>query len=338
MKKRNLITVLFLFSLLIPSALLVDRRDQRARGNESAIRQLTSQVAVQQPDFQISFLEPNGMVFNRPRSDGNGVLLTSLGGFYGYINLTATISPVLSNGPVITISPNQTSLAISQSMIAQIMISTTLQTPVSSYSVSVRATSGALTHVATVSIAITDYVPSWTPHFIFKLWYQGLPAQGGPTVLIGNLTNSGVDWTRVVSIQVMSGFLNFTWGQGLPLAAFPGTTATSLITIEIPMTAKVGNNSLTALIDWEYRDWDIWIPGGTLRINGSIPIAASQPQPKLNIPPPGTTPSSSHFPKIEFSPSLLAGIGAYIGLAVLAMILVIRRDRSSQKGPNLPLP
>src|SRR5919109_5364332 len=86
-------------------------------------------------------------------SDNTTVSLTSLGGFVGSVNLTATVSP---SGPSISLNPSRVTLSSGGSASSIISISTTTNTPEGSYNVTATGTSGGITRKATWTVTVVS--------------------------------------------------------------------------------------------------------------------------------------------------------------------------------------
>lgn len=112
------------------------------------------------PDFNIS-ASPTSATLRPGSSRTFTMTVRSLYNFTGTVNLaasvapgdtTATLSPV---EPTATLSPNSVSVAANGSAISILSVSTSLLTTPGTYSVTINASSGTLSHSATVTITVS---------------------------------------------------------------------------------------------------------------------------------------------------------------------------------------
>lgn len=80
--------------------------------------------------------------------------LSSVSGFSGAVNLTATISPIVGNGPSATLNPTRVTLTSGGTSNSLLSISTSGMTPPRGYTIFVLATSGTLSHSISVSLTV----------------------------------------------------------------------------------------------------------------------------------------------------------------------------------------
>src|SRR6266571_8021205 len=115
------------------------------------------------PDFTIN-TSPSSLTVIAGENQTVGIALFPTGGFNGSVVLTASISPVLANGPVVSVNPSVVQLFQRTGIIIVpgpvlffspvLIISTTSMTPPGNYTVTVTGTAGSITHSAAVSVQI----------------------------------------------------------------------------------------------------------------------------------------------------------------------------------------
>jgi hypothetical protein len=105
--------------------------------------------SVPQPDFSIS-ATPTTQTISKGASATFTITITGTNGFNGTVTLSTTISPLVKNGPKIsvptTVGPYSNST---------LTVSTTHPTPVGTYTITVTATSGSITHKITITVIVT---------------------------------------------------------------------------------------------------------------------------------------------------------------------------------------
>ena len=103
-------------------------------------------------DFSIS-ANPTSLLITKQNSGQSIMTLQSLDGFAEAVTLTASISPTGSHSP--TTSLSLTSISLSGSGTSTLTVSTTSNTTKGIYTVSVKATSGSITHTAVISLTVS---------------------------------------------------------------------------------------------------------------------------------------------------------------------------------------
>jgi len=125
-------------------------------GSISHFVTLTVQVLVQ-PDFQLFIsIPPGGNIVFAGGSTSVGVQLfsTSTSSFNGTVTLTGQVSPLASNGPMLTFNPTQISFAPTGTPFSQLTISTTASTPPGNYTITVMGASGTLVHTFQLQLTV----------------------------------------------------------------------------------------------------------------------------------------------------------------------------------------
>jgi subtilase family serine protease len=111
----------------------------------------TATLVVANPDFSIS-ANPSSLTVRHGSSTSSTITVTPSDGFTGNVSLTATVSPVVSNGPTVSFNPQQIG---GGSGTSQLTVRTTSRTPRQGYTITVTGTtSGSLTHDVPISLTV----------------------------------------------------------------------------------------------------------------------------------------------------------------------------------------
>ncbi len=105
------------------------------------------------PDFLIS-PSPSSLTISPGSSGSSTLTFTSQGGFGGIINMSATITPSVVNGPTLTLTPSTVTLLSGGTTSAVLTMSTGSNTPRTGYTVVVLATSGSISNTVSVSLIV----------------------------------------------------------------------------------------------------------------------------------------------------------------------------------------
>ena len=105
------------------------------------------------PDFTIS-VNPSIITLNRGTSATTSLTLTSLSGFSGNIMISATVSPVVGNGPTVSLNPTSATVPPGGTVNSLLTVLTSGTTPRQGYTVFVIATSGALSHSTQIGLTV----------------------------------------------------------------------------------------------------------------------------------------------------------------------------------------
>ncbi|OLD13771.1 MAG: hypothetical protein AUI97_03395 [Crenarchaeota archaeon 13_1_40CM_3_52_17] len=104
-------------------------------------------------DFTIG-VNSTSMTLLQGSSATAALTLSSVSGFSGAVNLTATVSPIVANGPSATLNPPKVTLTSGGTANSLLSISTSGSTPRRGYTIFVLATSGTFSHLLSVSLTV----------------------------------------------------------------------------------------------------------------------------------------------------------------------------------------
>ncbi len=85
--------------------------------------------------------------------------IVSLGGFEGQASLTATVSPSVLDAPVVSFQPSTVTISANHSSTYIASLSAARMTPTGNYVITVRATSGTISHSYSAILMVGDYRP-----------------------------------------------------------------------------------------------------------------------------------------------------------------------------------
>ncbi|HSK43548.1 MAG TPA: protease pro-enzyme activation domain-containing protein, partial [Candidatus Binatia bacterium] len=100
-------------------------------------------------DFTMS-ATPASQTITAGVNAGYQINVGSVGGFNGLVNLSVSVSPVVTDGPVASISPS----SVTGSGLSALSVTTATTTPAGTYTFTITGTSGALVHTATVTLVV----------------------------------------------------------------------------------------------------------------------------------------------------------------------------------------
>jgi hypothetical protein len=277
-------------------------------------------VPYQPPDFRI---QANPSVVTVPlvphvAADFNSSLfLTSLYGFSGNISLSFRTDP----GPAVLISPSSVELKPGGTANATLTIQ---PFRAGNYGILVTGSlSGYPNHSITVTfniqppasdVAVLDYV----------LTYNSKPVPGGTLVLMNSFTNQGAALVSVTRLSFDIGGASFSPYLGLPLNLTSGESKTLLVTIRVPLSTTLGNQSFVAMVEWSYYapGQGSWFQGPTKYTSGSISVSQSS-----------STILSDQMHRLAGALTIIGPwlLIPYAAAASSGVLLVIRQDRKNQK-------
>jgi hypothetical protein len=85
--------------------------------------------------------------------------VVSLGGFRGQVSLSATVTPEITDAPIVSFLPNTVDLSASTQAVYTTMVSTVRTTPIGNYVVAISASNGTISHVYQAIVMVGDYRP-----------------------------------------------------------------------------------------------------------------------------------------------------------------------------------
>src|SRR2546425_7478823 len=129
-------------------------------------------------DFSI-FVSPSHLSLGAGSARNVTVVVQSTD-FAGVVTLTVTITPTVGNGPVSVLSRSSLALAVNMTQISKLRLTTLGSTPAGTYTITVTATSGGLTHAATAMLTVTGFNVSATPDSLMvdAGWVEGVKVAG----------------------------------------------------------------------------------------------------------------------------------------------------------------
>ena len=141
---------------------------------------------------------------------------------------------------------------------------------------------------------------------------------------MNNFTNQGAALVSVTGLSFEIGGTSFSPYPGLPLNLTSGESKTLPVTIRVPLSATLGNQSFVATVEWSYYapGQGFWFQGPTKYTAGSISVSQSS--------------ASSLSDQMHRLAGALTSIGPwllipYAAAASSGVLLVIRRDKKNQK-------
>ena len=85
--------------------------------------------------------------------------VVSLGGFRGQVSLSATVTPEITDAPIVSFLPNTVDLSAGTQAVYTTMVSTVRTTPMGNYVVAISASNGTISHVYQAIVMVGDYRP-----------------------------------------------------------------------------------------------------------------------------------------------------------------------------------
>jgi len=110
-------------------------------------------IAETQPGFTIS-ANPSSLTVKQGGSATTTITINSFNGFTGTIMLNASIAPVSSKGPFLTLSSTTATVAPGAPATVLLTVTTKGATPLGSYTVKVTGSSGGLSHTITIPVQV----------------------------------------------------------------------------------------------------------------------------------------------------------------------------------------
>lgn len=267
------------------------------------------------------------------------ITVTSLYGFSGVVNLTATIPSLASYFLNVSLQPKQ--VRISPATPATFSVAVTSEpsrgaTP-GNYMVNIVGTSGA----AYNSTSLPLFIP--TVYLLYKLLYPLQASQGGTVSLQNTFQNEGELPIRITSVTLTADFGTFTLfsaGSGGITICGGGYTGTidiingqssRSLNFTIPQSASPGNHTFTVTVGWQYQTTmviynnpvDVWCDTSPLSLQRSLTVLESPPGP---VPSGGPTDWALNTMAFVFR-NLPYFLGAYFALGALATLFFFKMER-----------
>jgi len=246
------------------------------------------------PDFGLNVFPPS-LTIVAGEAQTVGVYVVSINGFFQNVTLKATVSPQVSNGPVVSLSPS----VVRPFSSAILTVSTTALTTVGNYTVTITGTSGNQNHSVTVLVQILPpptltLTPSSGPIGTKVLVKgTGFPVQYGQTEILLTFDDQLLGFTFT-----SNGSFNFTFNVPVSQPSFhlvkatePSFTSNGLIVVSAPF--QVLSNPVSPSVSLTVGT--IYFPGDTALINvlvteSGVPLSSSSLQLTVTL----TTPNNSH--------------------------------------------
>jgi hypothetical protein len=212
-----------------------------------AISVSTSIVHAQSVDFSLRTVFRGEGLPQGSSDNYNEVNATSLYGFSGQVDLSATVAPILSNGPTVSYYVPSVSVPSGGSGTTAILVSTVSNTPLGNYTVTITGTSGTLSH--TTSFWLYVSAPYRPPDFVVTAHPSCLVTAALSPHLVVNVNSNigltslnGFSGTVSLSFNTLPGPAVFITPSSVTLDS--GGTANATLTIQ-PFLA--GNYTVTVI-------------------------------------------------------------------------------------------
>jgi hypothetical protein len=271
-------------------------------------------------DFTMQAIPP-GQFVNAGDNATSMIVLANEFPFKGLVNLTATVSPLVQNGPLVSLDPSSAGLFSDVgSDFSFLRISTSTDTPWGAYEAIVTAMSGSLSHSINVSIVVPPFALGMTPqdelpdslevsaHFSIVLTVSSLDSFSGEVNLAASSEPVGLSLTVVPGgVSIPAG--RSAWSS-LIVAA---TAATPTGVYRVTVTASGGGISRSAQF--------------VLEVVSSC----------RTTPPPcaGATPSPPFSPNLRalaaYAPILVGVVVGYAIFSVAITVLFARAEKNKQQ-------
>jgi hypothetical protein len=211
-----------------------------------AISASTSIIHAQSVDFSMRTVFRGEGLPQGSSDNYNEVIVTSLYGFSGQVSLSATVVPILSEGPTVSFYVPSVSVPSGGSGATALLVSTVSNTPLGNYTVTITGTSGTLSH--TTSFWLYVSAPYRPPDFVVTAHPSLVTAPLSPHLVVNVNSNigltslNGFSGTVSLSIITLPGPAVFITPSSVMLDS--GGTANATLTIQ-PFLA--GNYTVTVI-------------------------------------------------------------------------------------------
>jgi uncharacterized membrane protein len=180
-------------------------------------------------DFTIS-ATPSSQTVTAGVNAGYQVNVGSVAGFNGLVNLSVSVSPVVTDGPGASISPN----SVTGLGLAALSVTTVPTTPAGTYTFTITGTSGGLVHTATVSLVVNS---QGTGDFSISSATNSITVKRGQSGSLPITITAQAGFTGTVSLSV-SGLPSLVTGVFSPASV--NTAGTSSMTLTVNNQQRQG--------------------------------------------------------------------------------------------------
>jgi len=279
------------------------------------------------------------------------VTVTSLNGFSGVVNLTATVPSLASYFLNVSVQPAQVRVDPTASATFSLVLfsATSRGAYPGSFTVNIIGTSGPAYNATSIIVVIPEVF------LLYKVLYPSQGVQGETVSLQNTFQNAGELPIRIVGVTFASGFGTFTLfsahtagpticGQGYTgtIDVINGQSSRSL-SLTIPQTAAPGNYTFTVTVSWQYQQTEViynnpvtlWCDTQPLILQRSmIVVENSEPNPAPN---PSPNPTPNPLGQIRAGANAISSLmaqvlrnwpialSAYLGIVVSVVLLIIRK-------------
>jgi hypothetical protein len=144
-------------TVLVPSSSPTGTFTMNLTGYSGRLEHLTQAfllIASPPPrDFTI-VANSTSMTLSQGSSATASLTMSSVSGFSGIVNLTATISPIIGNGPTAILNPTKVTVTSGGTANSLLSVSTSGSTPRRGYTIFILATSGTFSHSLSISLTV----------------------------------------------------------------------------------------------------------------------------------------------------------------------------------------
>jgi hypothetical protein len=140
------------------------------------------------PDLSIT-ANPSSLSIQQGSSSTSLITVYSLGGFSGTVTLAAGTSPAIANTTTASLNPTSVALAPGGSATSTLTVQTSHSPPAGSYNLNVKATSGSLVRILTMSLVVTAPPPDFSISASPTSMTVPVGSSGTVTITLGSLYN-----------------------------------------------------------------------------------------------------------------------------------------------------
>lgn len=240
----------------------------------------------QPPDFELYLTQASYSMSVGWTHNPDLIRLRSLGGFSGSVEFGASANPTTSYGPWAIPEYYRMTVPANGTASMRLGISTNNGVPAGEYTITVLGRAGELSHSA--SLILTLYGTPQPPpspsvnqtgpsaRLFYRADFYGTPSRGSSVIFSSFLENQGTLAVRVTGLTISGDLGIFHGSLGLPIYLDQNATAVLNMTIMIPVSARIGDNRITASVSWEYLDpaFSRWTTATLLVAQGSISVTS----------------------------------------------------------------